>query len=299
MRGDGPISFDTYIAMMSVYDADGFLSIQFDAFGEQESGVLPAPVMLPLGLQARPLDPVRDANGNPDPAQSCEVLIAEEGGATRSLPLGDPRITLILPQIAKGETLLYNSFGQFIRLDAVGTISLFTNDDGTINGQSILQSIGQDGFTRFGADFCKETLDRTGWHLVLPFGRIDFSYVGGMPAPFTALAGHFSVEAAAVFIEASAIALGPAAAPQQPIALGTSTVAALADVAASLGDAATAIAAIINLLSVTGLVVSGAAATLDPASKTFLLGKVTTITDSLATITAAAQLIESNAVTAY
>lgn len=296
----GVIGFDYYLVTASNYDEHGFLSIQFDAFGEQ--GVEPAIAKMPLGLYARPLDPVVDPTSRePDPTQACEVLIGQEGGQTHAIPLCDVRTIPILPILEKGETLLHNSFGTFVRLDSARAISLFTTEDGTPNGPSVYSSTAPDGFIRFGSTFAEEKLDRTGWHLKLPFGRIDLSYVGGMPAPFTSLAGQFSVEVPAVYLEASAIALGPAAAPQQPIALGTSTVAAFATVVAEFGNVVAALDTLVTVFGTfgTGLAVAGGVAKMTGPQSTAFEGAVATIVSAAAAITAATATVESNAVTAY
>lgn len=101
----GEFDHDMGVAMLTEVDADGFISIQIDAYGEQDSGVAAYEAHAPLGYYARPLDPTKDENGEPKPEESCTVLYALEGGRGHAWAQGDPRLTKKLPKLRKGGTM--------------------------------------------------------------------------------------------------------------------------------------------------------------------------------------------------
>lgn len=134
----GTIDWDCYVAMTSVYDDGGFLSIQYDAYGEGNSGVHPAQAKPPLGILSRPLDPVLDPlTGVPNPSKSCELFLAEEGGQTFAVATIDPRNMKALPTLAKGESVFFNSLGMNAYFTATG-IAL-----GTLNSTKEPAALGQ------------------------------------------------------------------------------------------------------------------------------------------------------------
>ena len=101
------IGWDIGVAMLSEYDADGFIGIQVDAFGEEYSGVEPYEAHHTLGFVSRPRDPEVDSEGNPKPEASCTVLYGMEGPRGHAMLLGDPRSTAKLPKLKKGGAMFY------------------------------------------------------------------------------------------------------------------------------------------------------------------------------------------------
>jgi phage baseplate assembly protein gpV len=83
----------------SEYDVDGFLGIQVDGFGEDESGVPPYETWHPFGFVGRPLDP--DSDG------SCAVLIFFDGDEGFTVAMSDSRAAALIPPVKKGGSSQY------------------------------------------------------------------------------------------------------------------------------------------------------------------------------------------------
>ncbi|WP_394847407.1 hypothetical protein LZC95_08070 [Pendulispora brunnea] len=108
---------DIGIAMLSVYDADGFLGLQVDGFGESQSGLQPYEVHGGTGgFYYRPDDPAVDSNGEPIPGQACQVLFGTEGGRGHAWVLNDPRSLSVLPQLKKGSSIQFARQGYSFHL---------------------------------------------------------------------------------------------------------------------------------------------------------------------------------------
>lgn len=99
--------------MASVVDADGFLGVQIDAYGEQDSGVTDYEMHHSYGFIARPLDPAKDNNGNPNYAQACRVLYAFEGSVGHAWLSYDSRVIPKIPLVDKGGSAQYGATGSF------------------------------------------------------------------------------------------------------------------------------------------------------------------------------------------
>lgn len=115
----GYLSFDIGVALLSTYDDDKFLGIQVDAFGEEQSGVVPYEAHSPHGIISRPHDPTEDG--------ACQVLYAMEAGRGHAWVQSDPRVIPLLPPIKKGGFAFY---GGNIKGPA------FTNIDGETNSMT-------------------------------------------------------------------------------------------------------------------------------------------------------------------
>jgi len=102
---EGIIGFDVGMAVLTEYDADGFLTTQIDAYGEEKSGVLPYDAHHFYGRISRPHDPETGPDGTP--RLGCVVLIGMDGGRGHVWHLGDPRVTGLLPRVKKGGNLNY------------------------------------------------------------------------------------------------------------------------------------------------------------------------------------------------
>lgn len=115
------VRIDLYQAAFSEVDANGFIGIQFDAFGEEDSGVETVETHHPHGFRSRPRDPETDGDGAP--RFSCNLLVMWEGDEARILTvLEDPRWIKSLPPEKKGGSTQYGvtkngakgvSFSQF------------------------------------------------------------------------------------------------------------------------------------------------------------------------------------------
>lgn len=236
--------WDIGLSVLTTYDADGFLGVQIDAYGEQNASVHPYELHHPYGFMGRQLNPVADAAGNLDPSQSTQTLWAYEGSRGHGIALEDPRVVPTLPQIRPGESLWYGAAGQFGRMHADGSITFMTTDQGgSALGRNIFLRLKPTGFTLV-APWGKMTFDATGWHVLTSGGaRIDMGSIGGMPAPLDQLSTYIRMRAAMVDIEGGVVNLGPSTGNAQPSALGLQTVAHLAAIATALQAIATALTA--------------------------------------------------------
>lgn len=111
------LAFDFGVATFSEYDSeDGHLGISFDHPGEN-AGVPPAEAFSPFGFISRPLDPEADAEATP--TTGCTVFLVQDGDAHHLMPLQDPRVTEILPQVRKGGAMFYCAAGSYALWDGV------------------------------------------------------------------------------------------------------------------------------------------------------------------------------------
>jgi hypothetical protein len=104
------LEWDFGIATYSEYDADGFLGVQIDVYGEERSGCAPLEVHAPFGFGSRPLDPAEGGLG-------CHALWAWEGSHGHVWLAGDPRITAKLPKLTKGGSIQYCAAGAYALFD--------------------------------------------------------------------------------------------------------------------------------------------------------------------------------------
>ena len=223
----------------SEVDDNGFVGVQFDAFGEEKSGMPTVEVMHPYGLMSQPAEP--DPNVD---AFTCQALIGWEGHSAYAWLCSDPRTRVLTPYLKKGETLLYGHKGNFVRMHDDGRVSVFTTDDGTINGKTISFQVKPDGFL-WAAPWGKMTFDATGFHVLHASGAaIDLGAIGGVPAPLDALSSYVKLTGAMAQIEASAVAVGTASTPADPPAKTTPLLAVLGSIALNLEALQAAIAAL-------------------------------------------------------
>ena len=219
---------DIGIPTASSYDDDGFLSVQYDAEGEQNAGVAGYECHHFLGSMARPLDPVVDSTGQPDATNAGQMLIAMEGGKGHAFMLQDVRIVPKLPALKPGEKIDYGCSGAFTRYRADGSIVQFTTDQGgDPAGRSIYQSVGAkaaDGsleFCRIGP-WGQEHWGKNGYRLLHESGvRISAGTIGGLPDPLSAIASSYRVQAGVIRLDAGVVMLGPQGASAEPAAKAT------------------------------------------------------------------------------
>ena len=113
------ISLELAVAVLSEYDADGFIGLAIDAYAAPGKGLPSYETMHPLGLISRPRDPAVDADGVPTLGATTLRMIS--GNEEHSLAFGDPRATPKLPRLKKGGVALYADTGKttipFLLLD--------------------------------------------------------------------------------------------------------------------------------------------------------------------------------------
>lgn len=110
------IDWDLGLCSLSIYDADGFLGVALDLYGEQSAGARAFEVLHPFGFISRPADPDVDSSGNP--VRGAGALYGYEGEHRGvCIPLTDPRPVLLMPQLKKGGSAQYSQKGSFSVLD--------------------------------------------------------------------------------------------------------------------------------------------------------------------------------------
>jgi hypothetical protein len=230
MEADAQHSWRLNTIVASFYDSDGWLGIQPDADGTEVGGLssgadatpeIPGggvpdyEMITPLGLWARPVDPVTDANGNPDAANAGLMLTLYEGGRGYSIPLTDPRATPSLPPLAKGDMCLYApgcpTAGVIVRGygSTQGQVSIVTTTDGTPGGQTVSVQCWPTGHARTGP-WGGESFDANGWHIWAHDNSwgISTGGVGGLPGPASQFDSYMRLTSAGILLNASSVVLG-------------------------------------------------------------------------------------------
>jgi hypothetical protein len=151
------IDLRLHTATYSELDANGFVGIQFDAFGEEKSGVEAKETKHVFGSRSRPRDP--------DGEFGCEILVGWEGNEAVVLSvLADARWIKSLPPEKKGGSTRYGvtangakavSFEQFDGDTGGHTLYVPEFSGGAVSGaycitvdptQRTIQLIHPDGF---------------------------------------------------------------------------------------------------------------------------------------------------------
>lgn len=249
------------------YDKDSFITVKPESFGSTGAiGTIEA--FHPYGFAGRPDD--KDSNG------AAGALIDIDGPQGYAWIMNDGRAQSLLPEILAGESFQYGAFGNFVRCHRDGRVSLFTTDDGTVNGRTIAMTIGPTGMV-YNSPWGNMKLDATGFHVLHSSGaRIDLGACGGLPAPLSALASYLKLSAALVQIEGSAVSLGATGGVGAPAAKGDAVVTVLGAISSAL----TAIEAALS------------ATTAIPGANAVMAGPVA---DAVAAITAAQTAITTGA----
>lgn len=229
-----------HVATYSEVDDNGFIGIQFDAFGEGDSGMPTVEAHFLDGYMCRPLDPDVDSEGKP--SFGCNVLVAWEGHQAHVIPLSDSRKRPLLPVLQKGERMIYGATGSFVRMHADGRISLFTTDDATPNGKTVALQVMPDGLL-FSSPWGTLKFDNSGFHLLHVSGAgIDLGAIAGLPAPLDQLGSYCTLTAAIHQRNGTAISDGPAGATD-PVAKSTPLLTFITSVMSYLTTVQTAIVA--------------------------------------------------------
>lgn len=223
----GSFQWDLGVAVLSEYDADGFIGVGLDHYGEKLAGVDPGELHSAYGHLSRPLDPEVDNQGNVPPGRGCNAWYAWEGSQLHVKFGSDPRVIQNLPTLQKGESLDHGAANNFTRYYADGSVATMTTSDATPTGQSVFTKLAPSGRSHQGP-WGQETFDPNGYHLRTASGaRIDMGGIGGLPAPLSAIGSYFIAAAASCKLRSSIIALGPDAGVFDPVAKSTPTLAVL------------------------------------------------------------------------
>jgi hypothetical protein len=202
----GSVTVQLDVVRYSAYDDNGFLGVQSDAYGEQESGI---PDFECLGLSnfiGRPLDPQLDSAGEVEFGAHLLKLI--EGKEWYGLPLYEPRTVPGLPALQKGEGLAFGPVFNFTRWHADGRISSMCTTDGTANGQRVFSELGPAGFVWAGP-WAQLRHDALGVHYQHVSGAsFDIGGISGVPAPLDRLSSYYTVTAAVISLRGTTVQLG-------------------------------------------------------------------------------------------
>ncbi len=143
------------LATLSEYDANGFLGVQYDSFGDQPAGVEAVEALHPFGFISRPLDPDVDENG--DPTHGCVAVTLWDGDEVNVLLLSDARVQPRVPPLNKGSCAQYcgsaaPSFDMHDGADGTKTIYVEVGDSAHVitvgydgNGDTVLSIVHADG----------------------------------------------------------------------------------------------------------------------------------------------------------
>jgi hypothetical protein len=206
------------MAMGSSYDEDGYLGIQYDGEGEQDSGVDPFETHAIAGVYSRPMDPGVDENGNPDPKQAAQVLVGiEASGKGHIWPMEDPRVVALLPAAQPGERFFYGDTGAFIRFHIDGAISFYTTDQGgNPAGQKVAMRLAPDGWS-VDAPWGRMTFDGNGFYISVAGGPTFDMSAMSLPAPLDQISSSITMQAKSITLDAASVDAGPGAGTSQPL----------------------------------------------------------------------------------
>lgn len=235
--------------VLTEFDANGFLRAQPQALGD-DPRVESYELLQPYGFMARPAAAEVDADGRVIQGKACSLLYWSIGDRNFAMLASDPRPIALLPALAEGEQMIYGPAANFARCKVDGTVTLFTTDDGTYDGNSIYCQVSPTGFMAF-TPWGTVKLGADGFHMRHSSGaRMDAGSIGGLPSPLDALASYITLSAAMVQVEGSAIALGTETGSAEPAAKALQVVAAHA----ALSTAMTAEAAAFTALAAVGAI---------------------------------------------
>lgn len=143
MNGDRDFfDLDLSIAVLSQYNADGFLGIGLDVYGEQDAGTSTFEAHFPTGYYARPRDP--------SSTLGCAVLKGYNGNDLHCWPANDPRAIPKLPQVPKGSTLVFGDTGRtripFVYLNGdTGTVQVYAPHASSTTASTIAIDVSTEG----------------------------------------------------------------------------------------------------------------------------------------------------------
>lgn len=194
------------VLRLAEYSVNGFLLYQYDAYGENQSGVPAVEAWSQYGSYSRPPDPELDEAG--EVKFAAQLLVFWEGAESYAIALHDPRLVPGLPQLLGGEYVSYGKAFNFTRWHADGRISTMCTTDGTANGKSVQHEHAPDGWT-WSAPWAVQRNDASGFYYRHASGaRLEGGSIGGLPAPLDTLASYWRLEAAIVSIRGTAVKLG-------------------------------------------------------------------------------------------
>lgn len=237
--------YDFATSATSSYDADGFLTVGVDNYGD--AGSSPAELHHPFGFLSRPLDPQVDANGNP--TLGCTLKVWDEGSRKHAMALADCTVTPNLAQCGKGDSMQYCASNAFIKCTGAGVnkgrIAIGTSDTNGSDMGILVSPVPTDGIQQFGA-FGLCAFNTTGWHLKTQAGsRIDVGGIYGIQGPAASYGRYIRFTTAKCEILASTIDLGnKGAASRQPVALAQTLQLALTAIGSALAGIQEAVTAL-------------------------------------------------------
>lgn len=104
------MDFDVGMAILSAYDASGFLGVGIDVYGGQSAGTSQFDAKFPYGTFGRPRDP--DSSNDATVKTGATTLWAYCGKQRLAFVQDDPRVWPKLPQASKGTWGAYGDTGQ-------------------------------------------------------------------------------------------------------------------------------------------------------------------------------------------
>ena len=240
MKGPGyapstsAFEWDIGVSTGSVTDGDGICRSQVDVPGEQKAQVSPYEHHFPYGVYSRPLAPVTDSSGNPNPATANQLLYSLEGGIGHAWPMENPQVLALLPTIQPGETMFHGPLGQFWRMTNDGEMACYCPPPaGNSGSPPFTMNVGPTGFVISGP-WGSLRLDSSGFHVTTSAGAtFDLGGVSGLPGPLSAVSSSAALNAGSISLVGNTV-IGAGAIGQAPGVNGTFLLAKLAAIDAAL-----------------------------------------------------------------
>lgn len=98
--GRSLVGFRLEGSRLTTYDANGFLGVQFDGYGDTGAGLVDVEVFRPIGIFGRPPAAALDANGEVT-FTSWALSLWDGDDLTGALVLNDPRVQSKLPEVSE------------------------------------------------------------------------------------------------------------------------------------------------------------------------------------------------------
>jgi hypothetical protein len=149
-RGWYGLHWDLAAVLLTEFDDDGFLTVQHDAYGEENKKQPPIfELHHAFGFISRPLDPEKDEDGELLPGKACTVFYATDGSTHHGFLGHDPRCVAVYPPLKKGGSAFYCATGSFASFDGdSGTLTIYVPyefDEDNNPTKAHVVTIGRDG----------------------------------------------------------------------------------------------------------------------------------------------------------
>lgn len=172
-----------------------------------------------VGFSSRPSNPVGGVS-------ACQAIAIRQNDRDVVICSRDIRTNSIYGNLNPGETCLWaagadgNSQGRVIIKDN-GSITIYTTDDNTSQGNATYFQIHPQNGMRFVAKWGSFVFDQTGFHIQHASGfTVDGGNIGGMPDPVSTISSYFKINAGTTKLAGTQTFLGQGLLGYNPVAWG-------------------------------------------------------------------------------